>query len=419
MKNRSQLILGTIFNIIVVILTTVELSGGQDKPRQTAKTNKASNRISYRLTNQSSPAIDLPLWYNGDGIENNGFNGNGFLAVDDCQGSFSAGHIYDDFIVSSPNGWHVTSIYENQDVGGAGQLAYMNVYGATWEIRQGMSDGNPGTLIATGVTYTPTVTAIGTTGFYQVLVDGLDLTLAPGTYWLNVTPIGLGYTNGTAITGGVNCIGSPCGNDQNSFDYDPDFGYVWAAAGADFSMGVNGVSCPGNCFLLLVYIDSKKILSSGQVEKIPLPMTGESGVEDRSGKPGGNFTVEMTFTNNVISFARASSSCGRVASTSINGSTLTVNLTGVSCNASNITVTANDVKDDAGTNVATACVTMGLLLGDVDGNRVVDSNDLAIVRSQLGQPTNDTNLRSDVNNDGTIDNADLQIVTRQVGTRLP
>jgi hypothetical protein len=326
------------------------------------------------------------------------------------------GQIYDDFNVSSPNGWHVTSIYENQDVGGAGPFGYLSVYGATWEIRQGMSDGNAGTLIAAGVTYAPTVTNIGN-GFYKVLIDGLDITLSPGTYWLNVTPIGLGYTDGIALTSGVNCVGAPCGNDQNSFVHDP--GAVWAAAGADFSMGVNGVSCPGNCELRPVFFDASKILGNGQQEKIPLPMTGESGVEDRSGKPGGNFTVEMTFTNNIISFARASSSCGRVASTSINGSTLTINLTGVSCNASNITVTANDVKDDAGDNVATACVTMGLLLGDVDGNRVVDSNDLTIVRSQLGQPTNDTNLRSDVNNDGTINNADLQIVTRQVGTSLP
>src|SRR5262249_31483728 len=155
-----------------------------------------------------------------------------------------------------------------------------------------------------------------------------------GTYWLNVSPIGLGYTNGIALTSGVNCVGSPCGNDQNSFVNDPSD--VWAGTGADFSMGINGVSCPGNCELRPGFFDSIKILPNGQQEKIVLPTTGESGVEDRSGKPGGNFTVEMTFTNNIISFARASSSCGRVASTSINGSMLTVNLTGVSCNASNI-----------------------------------------------------------------------------------
>jgi hypothetical protein len=392
-------------------------SGGIDVSEAARQTHMAPIPVRYGSSNQALPSTDLPLWYNGDPDPNyTGFNNNGFLGVDDCQGSSAKGHVYDDFIVSSPNGWHVTSIYENQNVGGG--LGYLNAYGASWEIRQNMSDGNPGTLIVTGVTYTPTVTNIGN-GYYKVLVDNLDLTLTSGTYWLNVTPIGLGYTAGTAATVGFNCVGSPCGNDRNSFYYDPDLGAVWAAAGIDYSMGINGVSCPGNCFLKLILIDSIKFLPSGQQELVPLPLTGESGVEDRSGKPGGNFTIEMTFTNNVISFARASSSCGRVASTSINGSTLTINLTGVSCNASDITVTANDVKDDAGDDVASASVTMGMLLGDVDGNRVVDSNDLAIVRSQLNQPTNDSNLRSDVNNDGVINNADLQMVTRQVGTRLP
>ena len=33
-----------------------------------------------------------------------------------------------------------------------------NVTGATWEIRQGVSEGNGGTLIASGMTMTPVVT---------------------------------------------------------------------------------------------------------------------------------------------------------------------------------------------------------------------------------------------------------------------
>jgi hypothetical protein len=110
-----------------------------------------------------------------------------------------------------------------------------------------------------------------------------------------------------------------------------------------------------------------------------------------------------------------------VASTSIDGATLTINLTKVSgsCNASHITVTANDVKDSAGINLDSACLEVGLLLGDVNGDGVVDSADLDIVNSELGQPTNGENFRSDVNNNGVIDNADLQIVTRQLGTHLP
>ena len=153
--------------------------------------------------------------------------------------------------------------------------------------------------------------------------------------------------------------------------------------------------------------------------KIPMPINGESGIEDRSGQPGGTYTITMTFNENIASVARASASCGKVASTSIDGATLTINLTKVSCNASHITVTANDVKDSAGINLATACLEVGLLLGDVNGDSVVDSADIDIVNSQIGQPTSGENFRSDINIDGTISGADLRVVTQQQGTRLP
>jgi Ca2+-binding EF-hand superfamily protein len=77
------------------------------------------------------------------------------------------------------------------------------------------------------------------------------------------------------------------------------------------------------------------------------------------------------------------------------------------------------VRDDVGNNLESACVAVGMLLGDVNGDRVVDSADLDIVNSQLGQTTNDENFRSDVNNDGVISEADLRIVTQQQGTSLP
>jgi hypothetical protein len=82
-------------------------------------------------------------------------------------------------------------------------------------------------------------------------------------------------------------------------------------------------------------------------------------------------------------------------------------------------VTANDVKDSAGINLDSACIEMGLLLGDVNGDGLVDSADLDIVNSQIGQPTNGENFRSDITNDGVINNTDLQIVTRQQGAHLP
>ena len=105
----------------------------------------------------------------------------------------------------------------------------------------------------------------------------------------------------------------------------------------------------------------------------------------------------------------------------ISGPTVTFNLVGVAhgCNESDITITANDVMDDMGNTLTSASVAMGLLLGDVNGDRVVDGTDRMIVRSYRGQHTDGTNYRSDVSNDGFINHSDVQLVEQQQGTSLP
>jgi hypothetical protein len=399
--------------------------------------NGAANPAEERLTRDtrkqpSSPPIGT-LWYNGDwivGCEYGiNFYGNGIGFHYNGVNT----HVYDDFVVPSP-GWHIIGVFCNSVFWTFLNTPDFQVLGAIWEIRQGVSNGNPGSLVASGFSYSPSVTETGRvadgcsfqaphSSEYQILVSGLDVNLAPGSYWLNVTPIGTDNNDGDvsdaliSATAGAECVGSPCGNDFNAFSNSPEFGEVWKPINGDFSMGVVG-GCPvgSNCFLELISVTTVKLGFP-----ILLPLSGKSGVEDRSGTPGGAYTAQMTFTNNVTSFSHVVSSCGRIASTSISGNVLTVNLSGVGagCNGSDITISANDVMDDQGQNLGTACVSMGLLLGDVDGNRVVDSNDLAVVRTQLGQPTDANNLRSDVNSDGTISNADIQIVTRQLGTRLP
>ena len=123
-----------------------------------------------------------PLWYNGD------FNGVNGLANEDntSLGSGQFASVYDDFNVPSP-GWSVTAVFSDN-------LSSTTVTGALWEIRQGVSEGNGGTLIASGMTMTPVVTPTGRSGFgfteYMVEVTGLNVSLADGTYFLNVTPIG-------------------------------------------------------------------------------------------------------------------------------------------------------------------------------------------------------------------------------------
>jgi len=248
----------------------------------------------------------------------------------------------------------------------------------------------------------------------------LSLTLFPGDYWLNVTPVGEGgLFSDISETDGANCTGSPCGNDDTSFFWSPALNEFWTRQGADYSMGLIGRNCPSGtaqeCGIDVISVDSTK-----QGHPVPLPPIAPWGVEDRSGQPGGVFTIQMTFTENVLSIAHASSTCGRVQ-TSIQGTTLTVNLSGVgsACNGTDVTVSVNDVADDFGNSLGTVSATFGLLLGDVDGDRAVAAADLAIVQQHLGQRTDATNFRSDVNNDGSIDGTDLGIVTRQQGTALP
>jgi hypothetical protein len=89
------------------------------------------------------------------------------------------------------------------------------------------------------------------------------------------------------------------------------------------------------------------------------------------------------------------------------------------CNASDIIVRANNVTDDQGNTLSRAAVTVGLLLGDANGDRVVDPADRQLVRSLKGQHIDSTNFRSDVNSDGVISSADVRLVEQQQGTSLP
>ncbi len=154
---------------------------------------------------------------------------------------------------------------------------------------------------------------------------------------------------------------------------------------------------------------------------IDLPISGPSGVEDRSGRSHKDFLVKMTFNNNISSLGSATANCGGVSTWSIRGNTVTFKLVGVApgCNQSDITITANNVTDDMGKTLTSASVAMGLLLGDVNGDRVVDRTDFMVVKSNRGQPIDETNFRSDVSNDGFIDDSDVRLVLRERGTTLP
>ena len=176
-----------------------------------------------------------------------------------------------------------------------------------------------------------------------------------------------------------------------------------------------------NAFLseapLLTSAFSRKTQGAAGTFDIPLPLTANVGIECRSGGATNDYQMIFNFVNSVtVGSAAVTSGTGSVSSFSVSGSQVTVNLTGVT-NAQRITVTLFNVND--GTNSGDVPVSMGVLVGDVNGNAVVNASDVSLTKSQVGQPVSGSNFREDVNANGLINSVDVAQVKANVGTALP
>jgi hypothetical protein len=151
---------------------------------------------------------------------------------------------------------------------------------------------------------------------------------------------------------------------------------------------------------------------------INLPFTGTRGVECRSSASlgAGNYAVVFTFANNVTNCGTTGTTGGTVSS-GPNVNQCTVNLTGVP-NAQYTTVTLNNVTDSQ-SNTGNISVPMGVLIGDVNANGLVDGNDVSAVQGQTRQPVSTTSFREDVNANGVIDGNDVSLTQGQTRTSLP
>jgi hypothetical protein len=156
---------------------------------------------------------------------------------------------------------------------------------------------------------------------------------------------------------------------------------------------------------------------------IDLPLTGNPGIECRSGGANGDYTVIFTFADPLTNLAAANvtDGTGSVSAGNIDPNdahNFIVNLTGVA-NAQTITVSLANVTDAAGHFSPSVPISMGVLLGDVNASRRVDAADVSLVRQQTLQPVTPSNFRTDVNASGRIDAADVSIVRQQTLTSLP
>ena len=185
------------------------------------------------------------LWYNGS-FDGRDATPNGMNTL------HGSDQVYDNFIVPVGTLWQVNSVFSN-NLTTAGFTATQ----AAWEIRSGVSDGNAGTLVAFGTNAaTQTATGLSAFGLTEAAfsADISTVTLDSGMYWLTVAPI----SDGTELsflstTSGAGAIGTPMGNDDQSFFNSAFFGANFMAANqidpinlptVDYSLGLGGTSVP-------------------------------------------------------------------------------------------------------------------------------------------------------------------------------
>ena len=147
------------------------------------------------------------------------------------------------------------------------------------------------------------------------------------------------------------------------------------------------------------------------------------GIECRSGGTNGDYTMVFSFADTLTSVGGASvaSGTGSVGSSNIDSNdahNYIVNLTGVT-NAQTIAVSLTNVTDSAGNFSSAVPISMGVLLGDVNGSGRVDSGDVSLVRQQTLQTVISSNFQEDINVSGRIDSGDVSIARQQTLTSLP
>ncbi|BDC47931.1 hypothetical protein F183_A02470 [Bryobacterales bacterium F-183] len=157
--------------------------------------------LSVFLLPLSLPAFgDVIGFYSGDA--------NGLIVKNEITPRTPEGmSTYQSFVVPK-GGWKVTRLFTNNDLSFTPSSAH-------WEIRRGVSEGNGGTLLHSGVDNNPGFTATGRSGIFQeysVTVAGLSIFLPQGSYWMSVTPVTTSRESHLSFhsgSDGRNAIGTP------------------------------------------------------------------------------------------------------------------------------------------------------------------------------------------------------------------
>ena len=178
-------------------------------------------------------------------------------------------------------------------------------------------------------------------------------------------------------------------------------------------------SSDGGGGVTLVSAASRMTHGSAGDFDIDMPLTGPSGVEDRQEPPNGGqerktFLAVFTFDTPVTSGDVSVTGGNAFAGTPIfSGNEIQVPLLDVS-GGQVVTLTVSNVNGLGGS----ADVDFGFLVGDVNGDRVVDKADADLIESHKHQAVDGSNFRDDINLNGVVGVPDFNYVRAHKNTHL-
>ena len=170
---------------------------------------------------------------------------------------------------------------------------------------------------------------------------------------------------------------------------------------------------PSTSGLTLLSAASRLTHGAAGTFDIAMPLTGISGVEDRSSSTyNAVFTFDGPVTSGEVTVLSGTATVGAI---SFSGNTMTAQLTGVTV-AEVVTLRVQNINGDGQLH---GDVPFGFLTADVNGNRIVDKPDQQQIQTDRGQPVTATNFRDDINLSGRVDMPDLQSVQTNRGHSIP
>ena len=194
---------------------------------------------------------------------------------------------------------------------------------------------------------------------------------------------------------------------------------------------VDSVAVYEPCPATLMSAVSRKVHGGAGNMDINMPLTGTTGVECRSGGATNDFTVVATFANNVTvngsPQAQVTSGTGCVGTAgtcdpngavTVSGNVVTIPLTTVA-DQQTINITLNGVNTASAEPAVNVMMPMSRLLGDTNGNRIVNATDISQTKGQIGQAVTNSNFRTDVNANGAINAGDASLVKTNSGHAVP